>query len=175
MRITMVTLDAVLGLDRSPAELGFTAMALRAIIVFVTGVVLLRLGARRSIGRNAGFDILLGIVLGSVLSRAVNGSAAFWPTLGASLVLVVLHGLLAWLTTRWSGLSRLVKGRPELLIRDGVIDAAALRRCSISAEDLDESLRVNGNVVADAQVAEARLERNGEISVLKAGGSDGTH
>jgi uncharacterized membrane protein YcaP (DUF421 family) len=169
----MSALDTLLELGRSPAELAFTAMALRAVIVFVTGIVLLRLGARRSIGRNADFDILLGIVLGSVLSRAINGQAAFWPTLGASLVLVCLHGVLAWLTARWSTLSHLVKGRPELLIKDGVIDAAALKRCSISRGDLEESLRVNGGVLPGPRVGEARLECNGEISVVKAGEAGG--
>ena len=121
-------IENLLGLDRSPAELSFAHMAARTIVVFVAGVVLLRVGARRSLGRNAGFDILFGVVLGSVLSRAINGQAAFFPTLGASAALVGLHVLLSFLSSRWHWLSITIKGRAKTVVRDGAVDHAALRR-----------------------------------------------
>jgi uncharacterized membrane protein YcaP (DUF421 family) len=43
-------------------------------------------------------------------------------------------------------------------------------RCRISADDLDENLRLHGNVAGSGGVREARLERNGTISVVKNGG-----
>jgi uncharacterized membrane protein YcaP (DUF421 family) len=159
-------LDSILGLERSPAQLTFTHMALRGVIVFLAGILFLRLGARRGLARNAGFDVLLSIVLGSVLSRGVNGQASFWPTLGASAVLVGLHQLLGLVGSRVHFVSRLLKGEARVLIKNGSIDLVALRKSLMSHDDLDENLRIHGNTAQVQDVAEARLERSGQISVV---------
>ena len=66
-------LDGLLGLRTEAIELEFRHIAWRAFIVFVCGVLLARVADRRMLGHNAGFDIVLLVVLGSVLSRAING------------------------------------------------------------------------------------------------------
>jgi uncharacterized membrane protein YcaP (DUF421 family) len=40
-------------------------------------------------------------------------------------------------------------------------------RSKITNDDLDENLRLHGNIASPADVAEARLERNGAVSVVK--------
>jgi uncharacterized membrane protein YcaP (DUF421 family) len=162
------TADRVLGLSLQAHDLGFGHMVARALIVFCFGVLLARLGDRRMLGHNAGFDIMLLVVLGSVLSRGINGQAAFFPSLGASAVLVLLHDILGRLALHWHGFSVLVKGRPRVLVRDGRLMDDELRRNKITHDDLDENLRLNGSVNGAGDVAEARLERNGNISVVKA-------
>jgi uncharacterized membrane protein YcaP (DUF421 family) len=157
--------DRVLGLQTT--ELTFPQMTVRVVVVFLWGVVLVRLGDRRLLGKNAGFDVLLVVILGSVLSRAVNGRSPFFPTLGVSAVLVFLHHLLAWLTSRSDRLSRWIKGSPRLLIVDGEIQTEALKRSYFTTEDLEENLRLHGNVSGAQQVREARLERNGSVSVVR--------
>jgi uncharacterized membrane protein YcaP (DUF421 family) len=163
---------SLLGLDLPATGLSLGHMVARAFIVFVFGMALLRLGARRELGRNAGFDMRLLVVLGSVLSRAINGQSAFFPTLGSSLFLVLLHAGVSWMASRVQWLSRAIKGQPITLLSDGRIDSAELRRTLMSPEDLDEALRLNGNVADPAVVKEARLERNGEVSVVKQAGAD---
>jgi len=155
-----------LGLDVSVMALTWTQLCARTVVVFAFGLLLVRLADRRFLGRNAGFDVVLAIVLGSVVSRAINGQAAFFPTLGAGFVLVLLHRLLAIVSCRSHVVSRLLKGSDCLLIRDGQIDRVALRRAEFSEDDLLENLRLRGNVASAEDVAEARLERNGQISVV---------
>lgn len=164
--------ERLLGLHLSPDDLELRHMAWRAFVVFVYAVILARVAARRFLGHNAGFDIVILVILGSVLSRAINGEAAFFPTLGASLLLILLHHVLATLTFRWHWFSKLVKGRPHVLVRDGRLDHQELEHCKITADDLDENLRLNGNVDGAGDVAEARLERNGVVSVIKAQDSE---
>lgn len=156
----------MLGLDTPPADLSFTQMALRGVVVLLASLVMVRCAGRRFLGRSAGFDVVLAIVLGSVVSRAINGQAAFFPTLGAGFVLVFLHRLLAIVSCRSHLASRLLKGSDCLIIRNGQIDYAALRRAEFSEDDLLEHLRLRGNVASPKDVAEARLERNGQISVV---------
>ena len=158
----------VLGLGVQAGDLQFGHMAARAFIVFTVGVGLARVADRRMLGHSAGFDIMLLVVLGSVLSRGINGQAAFFPTLGASVVLVVLHHIVATAALRSHWFSKLLKGSPRTLVRDGKIDRAELRRSKITVDDLDENLRLNGGVKDAGEVAEARLERNGTVSVVKA-------
>ncbi len=75
--------------------------------------------------------------------------------------------LFSAIALRWRGFGPLVKGQPQVLIRDGAIDRRALRRAHMGERDLWEDLRAKG-VARLEQVAEARLERSGELSVIRA-------
>lgn len=165
----MELLDAIedlLGLSLAADDLDFSHLAWRAGIVFVWAILIARLADRRFLGANAIFDVMLSVIFASVLSRAINGGAAFFPSLGAGLVLVLLHRLLGMLAYRSHWISQLLKGRQQVLVRNGKVDEEALRRSRITIADLEESLRLFGNVADPAAVAEARIERNGRISVL---------
>lgn len=159
-------MDQWLGLHLLSDQLGLGHMVARSLIVFTLGVVLVRMGDRRLLGKNAGFDMLLIVILGSVLSRGINGQAAFLPTLGVSVFLVLLHHLTAVLACRSPWFSRWLKGAPLVVVADGRVRHDALRRARMTRDDLDENLRVNGGVSDAAKVQEARLERNGTISVV---------
>jgi uncharacterized membrane protein YcaP (DUF421 family) len=160
--------DRLLGLHVQAPDLTAGQMAARAVVVFIFAVMLTRVADRRFLGRNAGYDWMLGVVLGSVLSRGINGQASFWPTLGASAILVILHHLLSKAAYRWHWFSVAVKGGPTVLIRNGQLNRDAMHRNAITVDDLDENLRSNGNETIDGAVREARLERNGSISVVHA-------
>jgi uncharacterized membrane protein YcaP (DUF421 family) len=154
-----------LGLDLRAGELGFSHMTWRGLIVFVVAVVLTRVADRRFLGQNAGYDIILGVILGSVLSRGINGDAAFFPSLWVSTLLVLFHHVLCTAAHRSHGFARLVKGPPRVLIQDGVVDRDEMRRCKITDGELEENLRLN-NETSVANVEQARLEQNGKISVV---------
>jgi uncharacterized membrane protein YcaP (DUF421 family) len=160
-------LDHMLGLSLKVEQLTFAHMAGRTVIVFVIAIALSRVGDRRFLGRNAGYDMMLAITLGSVLSRGINGQAAFFPTLGASLLLVALHHLVSVITYHSHTWSRFTKGKPRVLVRAGTTQADELRRNRITVDDLEENLRLHGGMLDVSEVQEARLERNGEISVVK--------
>lgn len=159
-------MDSLLGLHTPPADLTLLQMSARTVVVFCVGVALFRLADRRFIGYNAGFDLLLGVVLGSVLSRAVNGQASFFPTLAVSALLVFLHHVLNRLACRFHWVSKLAKGNALCLVRNREIVPGALRQAQMTTDDLEENLRLNGRVDSVSQVREARLERNGSVSVL---------
>ncbi len=154
------------GLEAEPKDLTFWQMGARAVVIYLAALVIVRLGDKRFLGQNSAFDVILAIMLGSVLSRAINGSAPFLETIAGSAVLVLLHWLLAVAAFRWHWLGSLVKGTPRLLIRDGTVQADAMRASHIGEHDLREGLRLQGNVNDPLQVHQAYLERNGKISVL---------
>jgi uncharacterized membrane protein YcaP (DUF421 family) len=160
--------DELLGLELDATDLEFRHMAWRTLVVFCCAVLFARVGSRRFLSHNAGFDIMVAILLGSVLSRGINGQANFFGTLGASALLVALHRLLATVAYHSHWFSQLVKGRAHVLVRDGKVDRDQQCRSKFTDDDLDESIRLHGNIADLREVAEARLERNGAVSVVKA-------
>ena len=138
----------------------------RAAVIFVYGLLLVRLAGRRVFGKWSALDIVVSIVAGSNLSRALTGNADFWGTLAATSVLFALHWLLAHAVARSAALSRWLEGRPVRLIGDGELDPHLLHRHAISDADLNEALRRSG-ITTSAEARLMVLEPSGTISVLK--------
>ena len=87
--------ETLLGLSVEPKDLTFVQISLRGIIVFLATLIMIRFGHKRLLTRRTPFDAILLVILAAVLSRAINGSAAFFATLGGGMVLVLLHRLFA--------------------------------------------------------------------------------
>ena len=170
MSTVVASLESLLGLGRDAAALTFVQISLRGVVVFVAALVIVRFGDRRFLSQKTAFDAVLGFILASMLARAVNGTAAFFPTLGGGFVLVVLHRLLAFYSRRSHAFGVLIKGRSDVIVREGALDEAAARRNRLSENDIVEDLRLNGNVAELRDVLLAVLERNGHISVVRRAG-----
>jgi len=171
MSILSIDISAVLGLGREATALTFTQISLRAVIVFAAALAIVRCGDRRFLSQKTAFDAVLGFILASMMARAVNGTAAFFPTLGGGFVLVMLHRVLAYWSRRSHTLGYVIKGRSDVVIRDGRIDEAVASRNRLSQHDLLEDLRLHGNVSDAADVALAVFERNGQVSVVRRQGA----
>jgi uncharacterized membrane protein YcaP (DUF421 family) len=160
-------LDRALGLGLESQEISALQMGLRAIVVYIVTVLIVRLGKKRFMGRATAFDVILGIMLGSIVSRAVTGNAPLLPALVAAAILVAMHWVFSAIALHWHAFGRAIKGQPVLMVRHGKVDEKVMRKTHMTEHDLWEDLR--GKSVSDlAQVAEARLERSGQLSVIKA-------
>jgi uncharacterized membrane protein YcaP (DUF421 family) len=155
-----------LGLNLGPKEVNPWQMCLRALIVFVAALVITRLAHKRFLSKMTAFDAILAFILGSTLSRAINGSAPFFPTLLAGLLLVLLHRACAVLAFHFESFGALIKGKPCALIRDGEMLPESLRAKTITPSDLLEELRLNGSLDKIEKVKEATMERSGQISII---------
>jgi uncharacterized membrane protein YcaP (DUF421 family) len=156
-----------LGLGLESRDIGVLQMGMRAAVVYVVTVLMVRLAKKRFMGRATAFDVILGIMVGSIVSRAVTGNAPFLPALAATAVLLAMHWLFSGLALRWHGFGTMVKGKACVLVRKGEVDTDALRAAHMTEHDLWEDLRGKG-ISRLEQVGEARLERSGNLSVIKA-------
>ena len=157
----------LLGLGVEPKELTFLQISIRGIIVFVATLLMIRLGHKRSLARKTPFDAVLIVILASVLSRAINGSAAFFATLGGSVVIVLIHRLFALIAYHSHAFGILIKGRPEVIAENGNFVIDTMRRNHISKHDLEEDLRLDAELENISRVQVARVERSGDISFIK--------
>lgn len=160
-------LDFLFGLHADSHTITAVQLMMRALVVFFGTLALLRVSGKHTFGGSTAFDVVVKIMLGAVLSRAVVAASPFWGTLGAGLVLVLLHRLLAWAAFRSEWVGWLVKGKATLLVKQGQVIHDNLRQTDLSENDLLEGLREQGNLASLDQAEAVYLERNGSISVVK--------
>jgi uncharacterized membrane protein YcaP (DUF421 family) len=160
-------LQPILGNSGPPESPALWAVAARAVVLYVYGLLLMRIGKSRLMGNATALDVAVVIVLGSLLSRGINGTASLASTMVASAVLVGCHWLSTWATVRSHAMGNMIKGHTRLLVADGQVDEAALCKSHLSHEDLEEGMRINGNVEDLARVPRAYKERSGTISVVR--------
>jgi uncharacterized membrane protein YcaP (DUF421 family) len=138
----------------------------RAVLILIYGLAILRVAGRRIFGKWSALDIIVSIIVGSNLSRALTGNAPLLGTIAATTVLIGLHWLLARLAAHYPALSRLVEGRSIELGRGGEIDVPKTSRYAVTEADLNEALRQAG-IEEVGRTAKITLEPSGKISVLK--------
>ena len=157
---------AVFGGDAPTGPVELHQIAARAALVYAIGLVVIRVGKNRLVGRMTPVDVLIGITLGSLLSRGITGQASLSGTTAAAVAIVACHWLVTKATYRWHALGTMLKGRAVPLVENGIPNRERMRLSHISDHDLDEQLRLNG-LESVADVRQAYEERNGEISVVK--------
>ena len=159
-------LQSLLELSDDPVGPDTLSMALRTVIVYALALMLVRLGSRRLLSKPSAFDVIVAIMVGSIMSRAINGGAPVVPTLVAGAILLLLHWAFAAAAFHVHWISATVKGTRIPLIRDGKILKEGMRRAYITDDDLAEALRLRVHNDDVSTVAAAYMERSGEISVI---------
>jgi uncharacterized membrane protein YcaP (DUF421 family) len=160
-------LGPLLGLGAEPKDLTFTQVSLRGVIIFLITLVMVRLSSKRSLAEKTAFDAILLVILASILSRAINGTAGFFTTIGGGFVLVFLHRFFAWIACRSHTFGKLIKGCPTVIVENGRPLQNIMRRNQISKHDLEEDLRLDAQTEDLSRIRVARLERSGDVSFIK--------
>lgn len=143
--------------------------AARAVLIFSYGLLLLRVCGPRMFGHWSALDIVISIMIGSALARAMTGSAPLLGTMVAAAVMAFLHVTLAHCVARNENLAIIFEGKAVTLIDHGRIDHRARTRNMISEADLREALRQDG-IDGEAHVENVKamtLEPSGKLSVIK--------
>lgn len=143
----------------------------RAALIFVYGLLLVRVAGRRVFGQWTPLDIVVAIVTGSTLSRALTGNADLFGTLAATTLVMTLHWAVSRACARWPGLSRWLEGPAVRLAVAGQWRREALLRHAVSEAAVAEALRRAG-VESVAATRLVVLEPSGNISVLRDRGRD---
>lgn len=139
---------------------------LRAVVVYVVVLGMVRLSGKRALGQITPFDVLLIVLLGNAVQNALLGedtSLAGGLLLAATLI--AINYAVGWLASRSRRMERLVEGEPVLVARDGKLLESVLRRELLTRADFDAALRHQGCRSID-EVELALLETNGHITIV---------
>lgn len=147
-----------------PGRLG--EVALKAVLLYGTAVVLLRVGERRTLSRLSTTDVVVGVALGAIVGRSITSPDTSWSEGAVGLlVLIALHRLLSLL--RFLHRVRILTDHvPRLLVIDGQVQRSQLFRSGLPLNDLQAALRENGVRRLD-EVQAAVYEATGSLTVVR--------
>lgn len=141
-------------------------MGMRALLVSMMALVLIRIVGRRSFGQRSAFDHVVAILPGATLSRAIVGASPLVATIVASTMISCSADCWpgsACIAARWNGW-----WMPKTeVFRDGQFNQAKVARAFVPAADIEESVRQTLGARGMSGVEAAVLERNGAISVIR--------
>jgi uncharacterized membrane protein YcaP (DUF421 family) len=140
---------------------------LRAVVVYVAILTMVRFAGKRTVGQFTPFDMVLLILLGNAVQNSLLGDdVSLVGGLILAATLIALNYFVGKLSSRFTSVDRLVEGSPVLLARNGQIFRDVLRRQHVSQADFDEAMRGQDCRNHD-QIELAMLETNGKISIVK--------
>lgn len=138
---------------------------LRTVAVYLVITLLLRVAGKRLMAQMNNLDLVVVLLLSNVVQNAVIGpdNSLLGGIIGA-VVLIVANAALDRLSQRWPRLAWLLEGSSTVLVHDGVVDSAALRRVGTTTREFGAVLHLQG---ADeiSEVASAILEPGGQVDV----------
>lgn len=139
----------------------------RALIAFFTLLIFTRLLGKQQMSQLTFFDYVLGITVGSIAaSLTIELTYDPWP-IWVGLVTWILAVLaLQLITVKWRYASKYIDGEPAVVIMNGKIMEAAMKKLRYRICDLTEQLR-DKDVFDISQVEFAILEVSGKLTVLK--------
>jgi uncharacterized membrane protein YcaP (DUF421 family) len=139
---------------------------LRALVVYIGVMVLVRLSGKRAVGQFTPFDLVLLILIGNAVQNGMNGGDnSLTGALILAVCLISLNYAVAWVIARHPRVRRFVEGNPVELARNGKIHRDVLRRELVSKSDFREAMREAGCEEVE-HIKLAMLETNGRISIL---------
>jgi uncharacterized membrane protein YcaP (DUF421 family) len=159
-----VSLDwgEIFGINVSPLEL-----IVRGTAMYLFLFLLFRVVVRRRVGAIGMADILILVIIADAAQNAMSGEYKS-VTEGAILVgtIIFWDQAIDWLNFRVPALRPWLEPPPMLLIQNGRVLHRNLRHEYVTEDELKSKLREKG-VKDYSEVAEAHMESDGNVSVIK--------
>ena len=138
----------------------------RAIMVYILVLVVMRLMGKREIGQLQPFELVISIMIADLASIPMTDPGVpIFNGLVPILGLLAMHLLITVLNIKSVNLRKITCGKPTILVYRGKIDEEALKKERFTISELQERLR-GKDVFNLGDVEFAILETNGEVSVI---------
>jgi uncharacterized membrane protein YcaP (DUF421 family) len=140
---------------------------IRATLLYVFGLLLLRITTRRIIRSATAADMVLVFVFGGLMVNGVMADEHSLTAAALALATVALvRLLLQWGMAKWPLLGKLSEGTATCVFQDGAWDQRRLRDLRVERRDIVSEMRQKGLRSMD-QVHAVVIEHNGGISVIE--------
>lgn len=160
--------DELFGLTMNPLEL-----VVRGTAMYWALFLIFRFVLRRDVGAVGIADILLLVLIADAAQNAMSGG---YQTITEGLILVATivcwNWLFDWASFHSRRIAKLAVPPALVLVRHGTLVARNLRMEHLTPEEVMSKLRTHGvEKLADVKIA--RLEPDGEVTVIRYGGRVG--
>ena len=140
---------------------------IRAIILYIIVLLVMRLMGKRQIGQLQPFELVISVMIADLASTPMADiGIPIFNGIVPILALLVIDLLISSINLRSINIRKIICGKPSILIYRGRIDEKTLKKEKLTINELQERLRGN-NIFSMADVEYAILETSGEITVIQ--------
>ena len=140
-------------------------LVLRALVIYLFLIFLLRISSKRQIGELSPFDLVLLLIISNGVENAMNGGdeSLLGGIILASTLIAINYGM-GLLSYKNKRLEKFIDGRPQVLVHEGKIFEDVMADAKLTRLELDTTLRQLGYFDLH-EVKLAILETNGKVTV----------
>ena len=150
-------------------------IVIRASVMFAILFGLLRLMGKRELGQMTPFELVMLVVVGDLIQQGITHND--FSLTGATLAIATFAFwtvVLGWVVYLSPRAQRLIEGTPRVLVRNGALIEANLRRDRLTRSEIESEMRLAG-IPHVAEVAWAILEPEGKISFVRRDNGEVAH
>lgn len=137
------------------------------VLAYVALVTFLRVSGKRTLSKMNAFDLIVTVALGSTLATILlSKDVALAQGVLAYVLLIGMQFIVTWFSVRTRWVRRLVTGEPSLLLYQGELLPAALRKARVTEDEIRAAVRAAGLATLD-EVEAVVLETDASFSVIQ--------
>lgn len=139
---------------------------IRSLVIYLIVLIVYRLMGKRQLGQMQPFELVLTLIIADLATIPMaEVSVPVLHGIVPLFTLVILHFILTIVSRTSQTFSKIISGKPVIIINPKGIDYKAMKKLNLSTDDIFAALREQGyfNV---SQVQFAIMETNGKISVM---------
>jgi len=138
----------------------------RSVIMFVVVVVCMRILGKRGVMQLSVFELVMLLILGSAAGDPMlYKEVGILPATVVFIMVVALYRIVIFFLAQSRKFEVLIKGRPQYLIKEGIICIKEFRKEPLAFDEFYAELRMQ-NVSHLGQIRYAVIETSGEISLF---------
>lgn len=139
---------------------------IRAIILYIVVLIVMRLMGKREIGQLQPFELAISIMIADLASIPMTElgipiSNGIIPILG----LLSMHLIISFFNMKSIKFRQIICGKPSILVYRGKIDEDVLRKERFTINELEERMRGN-NIYSLGDIEYAILETSGQVTII---------
>ena len=140
---------------------------LRAVILYVLLLIVMRLMGKRQIGEMQPFEFIITLLIAELACIPMTEiSIPLSYGIVSLLAIFILHQAMSLLERLGTTVKFIISGKPSLVITPNGVDLCELKKNNLDIADLAEALRALGYFAFD-EVEYALFESNGKLSAIK--------
>ncbi|TWI49241.1 uncharacterized protein DUF421 [Pseudomonas duriflava] len=145
---------------------GLARVLIVGTMAYVALILLLRISGKRTLAQLNAFDFIVTVALGSTLATVLLSSqVALAEGILAFALLIGLQFALTWTSVRSSGVRKLARSSPSLLVYRGELLGENLQANRVTEDEIMQAVRKQGKSSL-SDIGAVVLETDGSFSIL---------
>lgn len=142
------------------------SVVVRVSVMYVVALILIRISGKQSVSELSTMDFVVITILGDAFDTVIFAEVPIIQGVVYFTTITVIHLIVRFAASRSLWFHHLAASSPTTMIRDGMIVKEGLRSELTRVETLLGEIRLKGEDRLE-EVKEARLEENGQLSLLR--------